>query len=717
MRSLWLVLVFSLATTPLILAQGEKDPTLFPVLSSDRTSTHYINKKGEVVLTVPYIANRFVEGLARFSDRGMVGYIDQTGQVVIKPQNHPSLDFSQGLAIFYSNLNCQRADYKSIYGFIDRDGKVVIQPTLTHPCNYYGNKFDFKEDGLALVEVGQRSGFIDKAGKIVMEFDEADAFSEGLAPVKINGKFGFIDKKGKVVIKPRFEKAIPFSEGLAAVAVNGKTGFINRAGQFVIPPQFKQAVSFSDGMAAVQVEEKWGYIDRTGRLAVAPGNDTAYAIPFSNGRAVTTVDQDDGYIDRTGKLVIEAQYARAPNFSDGLAYVLNKETQRWQVIDVNGSVVYQAPEPKRPPPNLNNPFEKVTVTDDVKWLEDVAGLARSSNDQFFSGGLASHPKDLSTAAYARLGELGTPESIKAIKRIETAASTDHTLTPKFVKLGVSAHPAWHTSDSDLKPFAKVTRADGTIFGLVWEATLGDLNAYLVSSKTPQDANSWTRPKLIPDRIYRGLRDPQLAIKGNDTLVFSFTQDTPPPRGIMEGTHDPGPTSPKLGPQQLEISINAIERDTDGDGWTDNEEQRLGLDPKTRDSDSDGIPDGADVWPNKAISVDPNDEDTQILQRALFAVFGIGGSRHLLLVAEETRPVDILGYRGPILFGENVKSWIEKGRQSGVFVRWRIRKKTATTAIVEIVDYEGPLAAGGQDVRLKKIGDEWFVFNRRSTWIS
>jgi hypothetical protein len=163
MRSLWLVLVFSL-TTPLFLAQGEKDPTLFPVLSYDRIGTHYINKKGEVVLTVPYIAGRFVEGLARIHDRGMVGYIDQTGQVVIKPQNRPSLDFSQGLAIFYSSLNCQRADYKSIYGFIDREGKVVIQPTLTHPCNYFGNKFDFKEGGLALVEVGQRSGFIDKTG-------------------------------------------------------------------------------------------------------------------------------------------------------------------------------------------------------------------------------------------------------------------------------------------------------------------------------------------------------------------------------------------------------------------------------------------------------------------------------------------------------------------------------------------------------------------------
>ena len=716
MRSLWLVLVFSLATTRLI-PQGETDPTLFPVHGYDQFSTKYINKKGEVVLTVPYSAGRFYEGLARIWDRGMVGYIDRTGQVVIKPQNVSSLDFSQGMAIFYAASNCQRAESKQLYGFIDREGKIAIEPKLTKPCNHNGNNFEFKQDGLALVEVGQRMGFIDKTGKMVLEFDEADAFSEGLAPVKIDGKFGFVDTKGKVVIKPQFEKASSFSEGLAAIELNGKTGFIDKSGEMVIQPQFRQAVSFSEGMAAVRVDEKWGYIDRTGRIAIAPSDNPTYAIPFANGRASVTVDQDEGYIDKTGKIVIEPNYHRTQIFQDGLSYVLNAETQRWEVIDVTGKVVYRPPEPPRRPPNLNNPFEKVGATEDVRWLEDVAGWARSSTNTFFSGRLASHPKDLSTAAYARLGELGTPESIDAIKRIEKAAVVDHTLTPQFVRLGISAHPTWHTSDSEFKPFTKVTRADGTTFGVVWEGLLGDGDLFLISSKTPQDDNSWTRPKLVPFRFYRGLSNPQLSIEGNDKLIFSFTQDTPPPRGIMEGTHDPGPTSPKLGPQQVEFSIKSIELDSDGDGWTDLEEARLGLDAHRRDSDGDGIPDGQDVSPNKAIQVNPNDEDYKILQRALFAVFGLGGSRHLLLVANETVPVEIPGNKGPVIFGENVPSWTGKGRQGGVFVKWRIRKRSADLVIVEIVDYEGPLAASGQDVRLKRIGNEWYVVSRRTTWVS
>jgi len=38
-------------------------------------------------------------------------------------------------------------------------------------------------------------------------------------------------------------------------------------------------------------------------------------------------------------------------------------------------------------------------------------------------------------------------------------------------------------------------------------------------------------------------------------------------------------------------------------------------------------------------------------------------------------------------------------------------------VVEVVDYEGALAASGQDIRLRKINGEWIVISRRGTWIS
>ena len=47
--------------------------------------------------------------------------------------------------------------------------------------------------------------------------DQEDAFHDGLAKIEVDNKTGFIDKTGKVVIPAEFTYAYPFSEGLAAV--------------------------------------------------------------------------------------------------------------------------------------------------------------------------------------------------------------------------------------------------------------------------------------------------------------------------------------------------------------------------------------------------------------------------------------------------------------------------------------------------------------------
>lgn len=65
--------------------------------------------------------------------------------------------------------------------------------------------------------------------------DESDIFYfEGIFGVKKNNKWGYIDKIGKIIVEFKFENVKKFSEGLAVVKVNGKWGYIDRIGKMVI---------------------------------------------------------------------------------------------------------------------------------------------------------------------------------------------------------------------------------------------------------------------------------------------------------------------------------------------------------------------------------------------------------------------------------------------------------------------------------------------------
>src|SRR5262249_43054146 len=94
------------------------------------------------------------------------------------------------------------------WGFIDKTGALVI------PCQF---------DDVAMDNYG---GFEDPnyCHGVPKAFRN---FSEGLCAVRIGNKWGYIDKTGKVVISPQFDSAGIFSEGLACVRKGRKVGYID----------------------------------------------------------------------------------------------------------------------------------------------------------------------------------------------------------------------------------------------------------------------------------------------------------------------------------------------------------------------------------------------------------------------------------------------------------------------------------------------------------
>jgi hypothetical protein len=336
------------------------------------------------------------------------------------------------------------------------------------------------------------------------------------------------------------------------------------------------------------------------------------------------------------------------------------------------------------------PIDDVQRSTDIAWLERIASSAAFAQDVQRASpvGMA---KLLRGAAYARLGEIGTPESLAAVGRIEQSMA-EVPLTPPTVPLSVWPSVSWHMRDVDQVPMATAIAPDGTTYAVVAAPLLGGFDLFPISTRTPDDPQSWSRPKLLgPPAQREGDRSSSLAFRGPATLVLATS-----------GT-------------EMQFALDDIERDSDGDGWTDVEEGRIGTNPHAPDSDDDGVPDGRDVcplWPLPAATA--FDDNEAILQRAVFAAFALTGSRQMLYVTPATPRVHVRGYGGPIIFDRPLPSG---GSSGGVYVSWRIRERTATDAVVELSDWEGLLAAGGQDVFLKKVLGQWIVVALKATWVS
>lgn len=138
--------------------------------------------------------------------------------------------------------------------------------------------------------------------------------------------YGFVDRKGNWVVEPIYSEVAPYSEGMAWAHYydfdgdESWTGFLDETGELAFKLDgAMEIMGFHEGLCGVQVKRGIGYIDKTGEWAIEPQFPGANM--FSEGLA-PVIDKDSelwGYIDKTGKWVIEPQYVRADLFHEGRA--------------------------------------------------------------------------------------------------------------------------------------------------------------------------------------------------------------------------------------------------------------------------------------------------------------------------------------------------------------------------------------------------------------
>ena len=165
---------------------------------ADKNNTHgLIDSLGKEIMPLKYTQIfSFSDGLSKveFTDRRtkdqLYGFINPTGKEIIKAKyKNLGSKFGEGLVPVY-------VEYKGSYswGYMDRNEKMVIAPWFSTA--------EIFSDGLARVSTERnRVGYIDRQGKFLGMYEEADTYQNGLAQVTINGQMAFIDTKGRVVIE------------------------------------------------------------------------------------------------------------------------------------------------------------------------------------------------------------------------------------------------------------------------------------------------------------------------------------------------------------------------------------------------------------------------------------------------------------------------------------------------------------------------------------
>ncbi|GGD26132.1 WG repeat-containing protein [Pontibacillus salipaludis] len=229
------------------------------------------------------------------------------------------------------------------WGYIDRKGDIKIPPK-------YSYARDFQNNGLAVVEVDQRSGVINIKGDYVVEpiYEFITEFSEGRATVSRNNGFQVINEKGTILTPKPYSYIGAYQNGLALFSEEkeGTTyyGYLNNQGQEAIPAQYLSGDPFKDARAVVQVKEnQYALINRDGNIF------QTYDYPYvgNYGEGMLAFQQDKGgkygYINERGRVVIEPSYDYVQAFKEGRAVVTVAEDYifRYGLIDPKGKQILQ----------------------------------------------------------------------------------------------------------------------------------------------------------------------------------------------------------------------------------------------------------------------------------------------------------------------------------------------------------------------------------------
>lgn len=237
--------------------------------------------------------------------------VDESGEVLIDSKQKyldfqgAGYDYVFGIKNFsdkyfkYFKSDKSYGEYDLKFAILDTKGNVVskwIDYNKENKTIMNRYTFDFfVSDDLVLIydTITEKFGYLSVTGDIAIEpiYEYASTFSEGLACVSDGEKYGFIDTTGKLVIpmkyslfnniKSRYQRTIfgiesedkleqlytsfyytRFSDGICPVNENGKFGFIDKNGEYIVEPMFDELTNFYEGIATGRIGNNYYILEK-----------------------------------------------------------------------------------------------------------------------------------------------------------------------------------------------------------------------------------------------------------------------------------------------------------------------------------------------------------------------------------------------------------------------------------------------------------------------
>ena len=299
------------------------------------------------------------------------GYINQNGDVIVRPQFEDARDFVGDYATVLLDDNMSSSVYGPMYkslhwGIIDKTGKIQLKDLGP----FYGD-ISVTDDGFVIGSLGASVGETRcliiasiKDGKELfplidkqiycdeMRFETKEAFQkEGmLAYHDINeGLWGFLDMDGEIAIKPQFTHVIGFFDGIASVQDNESEKYylIDKTGKKTTEHEYESMIfPLAPDLYSVAIGDKFAFINSKGQIVVDPKfddivdgfntNDLLYVKMYENNELMYA------YVNKAGEIVIGpyVELGQGNAQDDMLLYGVRDSTgYKEGYLDMKGNVI------------------------------------------------------------------------------------------------------------------------------------------------------------------------------------------------------------------------------------------------------------------------------------------------------------------------------------------------------------------------------------------